>query len=452
MTMVRFHPVEQRISGAARVPYSKPHMQRAILLSLLTNAPSIIVNPAWSSEATQLYRAARQFGLDVLHGDGNKLIVKGVGKSLIKRKSAITAVGSAFNFRTVAGLACLSPDETLLEGNASMLARPVREHLGFISDLGGRFDDVSDDDCLRVRVRGTRALGGHTVVDTRHSSQVLTSVLLISPLAGEPVHVRVTDNPVGEGYIDLTLEMMREQGAPVSRDGLSFMIEPAAYQSRIHHIASDFTALSYLAGAVATAPAGELVVRGYYPSTLSSEAEFLKTLELLGVRPTYDPVARSLRLNKETPGTRSIEIDGRNIPTVVPTLTAMAPYIDADVTVRNVGHVNNHKCRRIEVMITELRRMGCDIDPTFDRQGRVDGFATGGPQRPVGGVLLDSHDDHRVFMSLATAALGARRPTTIAGAEQLHASFPNYVETMSGIGVDSASARTDVRWMNGATG
>lgn len=451
MAIVRFHPVHQRVGGAARVPYSKPHMQRAILLSLLTNAPSIIVNPAWSSEAERLYLAAKQFGLEVLHGDQSRLVVKGVGKSLNTRRSAITAVGSAFNFRTVAGLACLSPDETVLEGNASMLARPVTEHLGFISDLGGRFENISDTNHLRVLITGTRRLGGQTLVDTRHSSQVLTSVLLISPLAAEQVRVEVTDNPVGEGYVDLTLEMMRDQGATVERDGLTFVIEPSAYQSRMHHIASDFTALSYLAGAVATANA-EIVVRDYYPSSLSSEVEFLKTLELLGVHPTYDPVARSLRLHRGNPAARTIEIDGRNIPTVVPTLTAMAPYLDAEVTLRNAAHVNNHKCRRIEVMISELRRMGCDIEPTHDELGRVDGFTTGGGQRPAGGVHLDSHGDHRIFMSLATAAIGARQPTTIGGAEHLHASFPNYLEAMSGIGVSSESHQSEVQVMNVGTG
>lgn len=61
MTEVRIHPVS-RLEGVARVPHSKPHMQRAILLSLLTNAPSIIVHPAWSSEALSLFAADRISG------------------------------------------------------------------------------------------------------------------------------------------------------------------------------------------------------------------------------------------------------------------------------------------------------------------------------------------------------------------------------------------------------
>lgn len=438
MALVRFHPVDH-VTGAAQVPRSKPHMQRAILLSLLTNAPSIIVNPAWSSESVRLFNAAGQLGLTVRQRDEHTLIVNGAGKSLRPRESVIDTAGSAFNFRTVAGLACVSPAVTVVEGNVSMLARPVKEHLGFIADLGARYEDISDRDRLRLRIRGTRRLGGRTTIDTRHSSQVLTSALLIAPLAAEPVHIQTTDDPVGEGYVDLTLDMMREQGATVDRDGLTFVVHPAAYQSRVHRVASDFTSLSYLAGAVVTADTGEVTVTGYTPSALSSEIEFMKTLDLLGVHATYDPVTRSLHLRRESPAARAIEIDGRNIPTVVPTLMALAPFIEASITLRNAAHVNNHKCRRIEVMLAELRRLGCHIDPTYDITGRVDGFTTSGRQQPAGDTLLDSHGDHRVFMSLATAALGARQPTVIDGVEHLHASFPDYLEQLRNIGGSSES-------------
>src|SRR6202012_312747 len=86
------------------------------------------------------------------------------------------------------------------------------------------------------------------------------------------------------------------------------------------------------------------------------------------------------------------------------------------------------------VMIAELSRLGCRIAPTFDRAGVVDGFTTTGPQRPAGGVALSSHGDHRIFMSLATAALGARQPTTVDGAEHLAASFPDYLDAMADLG------------------
>ncbi|MEW9547898.1 3-phosphoshikimate 1-carboxyvinyltransferase [Nonomuraea sp. NPDC050783] len=438
--MIRVSPAARGVSGTARVPRSKPHMQRAILLSLLTNAPSIIQNPAWSSEARHLFEAARQWGLEVARDDGDRLVLTGAGRSLRAPRGPVATEGSAFNFRTLAAVAALLPEETLLEGNASMLKRPVREHLRFVSDLGGAVRDLSDGRRLRVGVRGGPAPGGRTVVDTRHSSQVLSSVLMVAPLAARPVRIDCSGPPVGPGYVDLTVRMMREQGAAVREQGLSYLVEPSVYQSRIHLVASDFTALSYVAGVVAAAPEGELDVVDYQPSTLSSERDFWAALRALGLRLEHDPVTRVLRIGRGVPPGPVVEIDGRNIPTVVPTLAAIAPFVPARVSVRNAAHVNNHKCRRIEVMVRELRAMGCHIEVTTDRDGQVDGFRTPGPSRPAGGVTVSSHGDHRICLSLATAAVGARRPTVVEGVQHLHASFPDFPHVLAGLGVHVAPA------------
>ena len=440
MTAVQIHPASGRLAGDATVPYSKPHMQRVILLSLLTNAPSIIVHPAWSSETQRLFEAAQQFGLTLTHGDGDRLVVTGVGRSLALRSGALSTEGSAFNFRSLTALACLSPDETVIEAYPSMLKRPVLEHLSFVRDLGGELEDLSDDSALRIRVRGASALGGETTIDTRHSSQVLTSVLLIAPLAHRDVRLRCDGGAlVGGGYVDLTVDMMRQQGAVVRQDESGFTVSPSVYQSRLHYLASDFTALSYLAGAVAVAPEAEISVVDYHPSTLTSEGEFFDALRDLGVHTIHDPLTQRLHIFKG-PSATSVEIDARNLPTVVPTLAAIAPFVDATVTVRNATHVNNHKCRRLDVMINELRRMGCRIDPTFGAGGVVDGFTTRGRQCPAGDVALRSHGDHRIFMSLATAGLGAARAVRVEGVAHLHASFPNFLEVLGDLGAESSAS------------
>ncbi|MBB6470590.1 hypothetical protein [Sphaerisporangium rubeum] len=432
---VHIHPVRHGVRGEVRIPHSKPHMQRAVLLSLLANAPSVIVNPAWSSESRDLFEAAKLFGADVVHEDEARLVVTGTGRSAGPPATPVTTAGSAFNFRTLAAVACLIPGETVIEGNASMRARPVTRYLNFITDLGARWDDVSDATHLRIKVRGGSRLAGETLIDPRHSSQALTAALLVAPLADGEVRIRYDGEPVGEGYVDLTLAMMREQGAAVERSGPSFLVTPSAYRSQVHLIASDFTALSYVAGAVAVVRDADVTVAGYRPSGLSSEKEFMEVLGALGVHCRHDPVARTLRLRHTGPAAASVEIDGRNMPTVVPTLAAIAPFVDAKVTVRDVAHVNNHKCPRVSVMLTELGRLGCQLTPLHRADGLLDGFTTTGRQSPPGGVAVDGHGDHRIFMSLATAALGCRMGAVVDGAHLLPASFPGYLDVLTRLGV-----------------
>lgn len=454
MSAVLIHPPGRPLQGKAQIPRSKPHMQRAILLSLLTNAPSSIVHPDWSSESQGLYEAALQFGLEVTEHDSMRLVVTGAGRSLSRPSVPVRTAGSAFNFRTTAALACLIPGETIIEGDYSMIARPVIRYLNFVDDLGGRLEDISDAEHLRVKIRGGRKFGGATAVDTRRSSQALTAALLVAPLADSPVRIDCDDDGlVGEGYVDLTLEMMREQGAVLARVANSLVIAPSVYRSRLHLIPSDFTALSYLAAAVAVAGDGQVTIFGYRPSSLSSEKQAMSVLRRLGIDVSYDPVIRELHIQRTTPEAGSVEIDGRNIPTIVPALAAIAPFVDAKVSVRNAAHVNNHKCPRVSVMIEELNRMGCQIAAVYRDDGAVDGFSTTGRQHPPGGAVLDSHGDHRIFMSLAAAALGARSATPVDGAQHLRASFPDYLDVMAQIGVrwDAIQSGVEATWPTVAT-
>jgi 3-phosphoshikimate 1-carboxyvinyltransferase len=431
MDMTIITPSTGALSGTVRVPSSKPHMQRATVFGLLTDGSSTIVRPAWYSETRSLFDAALSFGMTAAtpKDQPHTVHLYGVGRRLGSRVP-LWAEGSAFMFRTIAALACLSPTPTTIEGNASMLNRPVIEHLRFVQDLGGTLTDCSNTDRLRVRITGAQPLGGSTVIDTLHSSQVLTAVLLIAPLADRPVTVYgSSDGIVGEGYVDLTIAMMRDRGVVVERQDTVLAVKPGQYLRQVYRVPSDFTALSYIAAAVATA-GGTILVEDFLPSGSSSELEFMEAIERLGIRAAYDVINRRLMLSRSVPLAAAVEIDACNMPTVVPTLAAMAPYVDAAVTVRNVAHVNNHKCRRLQVMLQQLERLGCRVAPIYRRDGALDGFATRGRQSPDGGVRLNSHHDHRIFMSLAIAALGAKHPTSIEGVEHLDAGFPGFMGVM----------------------
>jgi 3-phosphoshikimate 1-carboxyvinyltransferase len=66
---------------------------------------------------------------------------------------------------------------------------------------------------------------------------------------------------------------------------------------------------------------------------------------------------------------------------------------------------------------------------------RPDGFTISGPLR-LQGTEAESHDDHRLAMSLAIAGLVADSPTTVIDAQCARDSFPGFVETMTAIGAD----------------
>ena len=77
----------------------------------------------------------------------------------------------------------------------------------------------------------------------------------------------------------------------------------------------------------------------------------------------------------------------------------------------------------------ELQKMAVPIDE------KADGFTVHGPLR-LRGAEVNSHDDHRLAMSLAIAGLVADSPTQIEQAQSAHDSFPGFVEAFQTLGAD----------------
>ena len=74
---------------------------------------------------------------------------------------------------------------------------------------------------------------------------------------------------------------------------------------------------------------------------------------------------------------------------------------------------------RIASLADGIRRMGGEIEEF------ADGFHIHGRRRLSGGEV-DAKHDHRLALAFAIAALGAKGPTTIHGAEAAAVSYPEF--------------------------
>ncbi|VAW39048.1 3-phosphoshikimate 1-carboxyvinyltransferase, partial [hydrothermal vent metagenome] len=84
---------------------------------------------------------------------------------------------------------------------------------------------------------------------------------------------------------------------------------------------------------------------------------------------------------------------------------------------------------RISVLAGELQKLGVDMVES------PDGFAISGPMRLFSNEV-DSHDDHRLGMSLAVAGLITHGLTLVHDANCIADSFPGFVEIMQSLGAN----------------
>jgi 3-phosphoshikimate 1-carboxyvinyltransferase len=112
-----------------------------------------------------------------------------------------------------------------------------------------------------------------------------------------------------------------------------------------------------------------------------------------------------------------------------PILAVAATQARGKTVVRDASELRVKETDRIATVVTQLRRLGAEIEAT------TDGFSVQGPT-PLHGGRVDSQGDHRLAMALVVAGLIASGPVEVLNTDCINDSFPGFVDLMRGIGAD----------------
>lgn len=131
--------------------------------------------------------------------------------------------------------------------------------------------------------------------------------------------------------------------------------------------------------------------------------------------------------NSITVAHRSLEaftFDATHCPDLFPALVALAAAADGVSTISGIGRLRGKESDRGEVLKDEYEKLGIDIELDYDED----------VMRVVGGMPhvaeVDSHDDHRVAMSLAVTALRLDSELAIRNRECVAKSYPSFFEDL----------------------
>lgn len=98
-----------------------------------------------------------------------------------------------------------------------------------------------------------------------------------------------------------------------------------------------------------------------------------------------------------------IDVDMNDISDTVMTLAAVACFAEGPTKIRNVAHIRHKETDRITALVSELRRLGAEVEE------RPDGLTI--VPRVLRGTAVDTYNDHRMAMSLAL--IGLRVPGVV---------------------------------------
>ncbi len=412
--MIEIKPLKN-CDAVVGIPGSKSYTHRALMVAALAEGESVLRNPLRSEDTDYTAAALEKFGVPIL-AEEDCFRVRGTGGRLKRGAETIFVGNSGTSMRFVIACAALRNGRTLLDGTARMRKRPVAPLLEGLQALGAAAYSQQGNGCPPVVVESRGLRGGTAGVDGRESSQYLSALLMISPLAEKDVRLEIKGGLASRPYVDITREVMSSFGVTVQLQGEQSFYVPGGqrYSGRTYGIEGDASNASYFLAAAAVTR-GRVRVENFRPSSVQGDAGILGILEKIGCH-----VGRGQDWAEVWGKTlRGIEIDMNSMPDLVPTLAVIAAFARGETTLTRIGHLRLKESDRIHSLATELARMGIEVQEGDDWL-KVRG---GGAHA----AEIQTYNDHRMAMAFAVAGL-AVPGIRILGEDCVKKSFPAFWE------------------------
>lgn len=413
------------VGGTVLAPPSKSYTHRAIILGSLAQGETVIDNFLASDDTLHTINVCRALGVDIQSGNKKLRIIGTGGRFPSKPESQTVFVGnSGSTIRMSASLAALAPARIVFDGEERLRQRPVGDLISALKSLGVQVSSLNKEGYPPIEVRGGRLLGGEVSVSGRESSQYISSLLMVAPYAESDVTIRVIDELHSKPYVDITIDIMRQFGVEVeNHDYKEFVIKSGQrYKGRYYRVEGDYSSAAYFFAASAIGGCF-IVVGNLEPNSAQGDRHFLDILSRMGCQVNYDGGQAKVARRGELTG---ITVDMGDYPDIVQPLAVVAAYAKGKTRITNIGHLRYKESDRINDTAVELRKTGIKVDVTEDTIS-----ITGGKPR---GAIIESHNDHRMAMSLAIAALFADGDTIINGAESVAKSYPGFFDDLAALG------------------
>ncbi|MFP4056409.1 MAG: 3-phosphoshikimate 1-carboxyvinyltransferase [Candidatus Brocadiia bacterium] len=406
------------LGGTVRVPGSKSHTIRALLVGSLAEGHSEVYEPLDSLDTQACVAACRAMGATVRLG--HDWLIEGTGAQLACPDDVVDVGNSGTTLYLALGAAALGQGWTVFTGDQQIRARSAEPLLEALRGLGAEAFSTRGNGCAPLVVRGPLR-GGRVAIECP-TSQYLSSLLLACPLAEGDTEIEVLklhERP----YVEMTLGWLESQGVRPEREGWERLRIPGgqSYRAFRRQIPGDFsTATFFLVAAAITG--SEVTLMGLEKDDAQGDKAVVDMLAAMGAQVEWQEGGLRLR----GAGLRGGEFDLNATPDALPAMAVAACLAEDASRLANVPQARIKETDRIRVMAEELGKMGAQVEEL------PDGLAIQGGA--LEGATVDGRGDHRVAMALAVAGLVASGRTEVQGAEAAAVTCPDFVPLMASLG------------------
>ncbi|MDR1340321.1 MAG: 3-phosphoshikimate 1-carboxyvinyltransferase [Prevotellaceae bacterium] len=407
-----------RISGKIPAPCSKSVAQRVFAASLLSGGETVISGYTESDDSLAAMEIIKKLGAEI--EPANSPVIKGNPPSHKVAKLNINCGESGLSSRLFAPLSLLYSGDVTISGTGSLLKRPFSRLMKYpFEQMGVKYSDKNGN--LPVNLQGQLS-AKEIIVDGSGGSQFLSGILMTLPLLSGDSIVKVL-NLKSKPYIDLTVNVASGFGIEIVNENYEiFGVKGRqSYSCKSFNIEGDWSGASCLL--VAGAIAGTVEVTNLDYRSNQADKKIVEVLKSAGA--DVELKASSVKVSKNE--LKSFSFDASDSPDLFPALAALAANCEGVSRIKGVNRLSAKESNRAETLKSEFAKTGVKIDCNENEDiMSVEGHKT---ISGIKNVRIDSHNDHRIAMSMAVGTIGlldSGSKIVIENADCVNKSYPGF--------------------------
>lgn len=386
--------------GSIMLPTSKSMAHRGILLASLAEGTSVIQPVTDSKDIEATLGGAKALGAKV-SVEGQRVTVTGGKPQDAHRHIHVKESGSTLRF--LFPIAALQEGETIFTGEGRLMQRPMEVYEEIWKQQGLRYQKQQDGIVSKGKLKS-----GELTIRGDVSSQFISGLLMTLPLLSGDSVLRILPPFTSKPYVTMTLSIMKQFGAVVEqKEEFTFLIPGnQTYHQAVVQVEQDFSQGAFFL--VANALGGKVLLPGLPDESCQGDGKITQFLS-----------------------SGEAVFDLEDTPDLGPILMVYgALRKDQPVTVlTGAARLRIKESDRIAAMECELRKLGVAIQ-SDETTVTITRGSIHAPKE-----VLQGHNDHRVVMSLAIAALFADGPVSIDGISAVTKSYPAFFSDLQKLGV-----------------
>jgi 3-phosphoshikimate 1-carboxyvinyltransferase len=424
----------ERLKGEVCAPPSKAYTQRMLIAASLSCGTSKISGPLVSDDTEATLRAVKALGAKINVAE-DCWTVEGA-QPLKGAQEPIDCGESGATLRFMMPLAALATEPSIFVFGESLERRPIEPLLQSLKQLGAEVHSQRLGEKSSIVVQGGGISGGKTALRGDVSSQFVSGLMFACPMARADTEITLTTPLESKGYVQMTEAILAQHGIKVQfSETFDRLRIPAnqTYKPCSHRVPGDFSSAAFLLAAAAVTRS-DVLVRNLDYKAMQGDKAVLGILKRMGVNGNVCP--DRVEITGKGGLLEAVDVDARDIPDLVPVCAVLACYAKGTSKIHDAHRLRYKESDRLLSLYLELKKMGAKI-------AMDEGSLTVEGSCALHGAVIAPHNDHRIAMACAVAALGASGEARIQNAECVRKSYPMFFNDLRLLGADVVGGKFD---------